>query len=137
MAPIRAGGRAPPMSTYRWASLGLVSVAVADPATNRPGAVLVESATVNYESPPLATWPDAAVLTVVPAGAIVELAGPPSDGYYPVTIDASYGFLPAESLAIHKEVPEAGTLLVDAIDPAALRGCRRSIPRGSWRIRDP
>ena len=110
------------MSTYRWANLGLLIVLLLLVlATSRPGAVLAESATVNYESSLLENpWPDAAVLTVVPAGAIVELAGPPSDGYYPVTLDASYGYLPAESLAIHKEEPEAGTLPVDASDLAAV-----------------
>lgn len=112
------------MSGKRWADLGLVVllllIAVAG---NRPGAVLAESATVNFESPLLENpWPDAAVLTVVPAGAIVNLAGPPSDGYYPVTLDASYGYLPAESLVIHKEVPEGETTPVETSDPAATDG---------------
>jgi hypothetical protein len=112
------------MSTYRWANLGLLAVLLLlGLMVSRPGEVLAESATVNFESPLLENpWPDAPVLIVVPAGAMVELAGPPSDGYYPVTIDASYGYLPAESLVIHKEAPEAGTMPVDGSDPAITDG---------------
>lgn len=112
------------MSKKRWANLGLVVVLLLIAIVgNRPGAVSAESATVNYESPLLENpWPDAAVLTIVPAGAVVELAGPPSDDYYPVTIDASYGYLPAESLAIHKAVPEGEMPPVTVSDPAATDG---------------
>lgn len=112
------------MSGNRWTNLGLVLVLLLITiAGNRPGAVLAESATVNYESPLLENpWPDAAVLTIVPAGAVVELAGPPSDDYYPVTLDASYGYLPAESLIIHKEVPEGETTAGEELDPATSEG---------------
>lgn len=112
------------MSGKRWANLGLVVVLLLIAvAGSRPGAVLAESATVNYESPLLENpWPDAAVLTIVPAGAMVELAGPPSDDYYPVTHDASFGYLPAESLVIHKVVPEGETTAVEVSDPVTTDG---------------
>ena len=75
----------------------------------RPAAVLATTATVAadtslYDAP----GTGAHVVTKLPAGTIVSIAGPPSADFYPVIAGELSGWLPGELLHVQKDEIEAG-----------------------------
>lgn len=95
------------MSKLAVAGLCAVAALVALAAAPlRPGPVFAAAAALGVEAA-LRDAPDpgAAVLALLPAGTVVSIDGPPSDGFYPVTAGNLTGWTPGEALLWEKEVP--------------------------------
>lgn len=72
----------------------LAGVAMLGPALAAPGTLLSDAPVLGEPNP------EAAAVGWLPAGSAVSVAGPPVDGFYPVTAGNVSGWLPAASLLL-------------------------------------
>src|SRR3954469_3909919 len=103
------GGGALPMSRSVVVCLCAIVALVGAPLVHQ-AMVRAASGTLRMETP-LQDSPDpaAAVIALLPEGAVVSIDGPPVDGFYPVTAGDLSGWMRGETLSVEKDIVAEGS----------------------------